>query len=374
MPALAGAGWRAVAPDLAGFGDSPVDPPGTWERQVEALERFRGELGVERCVPVMHDWGALIGLRWACEHPDAVQALVISSSGFFPDGKWHGMAKALRTPEVGEQALAGLDRDGFGAVLRASSRAFDDESLDEYWKPWPTSRTGATRSSCTARATSRSWPATGLADLGVPVLLVWGESDEFAPAGRRPPLRARAAGHRAGGGRGRRAFRLGRPPERCAAALTGFLARISSIERLFDLEDSPGGRTGVAAGRPAAGRAHAPRVARRVRRPGAPARRGLGAAHGDRGGPPALDDPVRAAGHRQDDARAAARGQRARGVRGGVRRQRRSRGGARGARARRAPPRHQRRAHDLLPRRDPPLQQGAAGHAAAGRGGGPGCR
>jgi haloalkane dehalogenase len=29
MPAVAEAGWRAVAPDLAGFGDSPPDPPGT---------------------------------------------------------------------------------------------------------------------------------------------------------------------------------------------------------------------------------------------------------------------------------------------------------------------------------------------------------
>jgi pimeloyl-ACP methyl ester carboxylesterase len=49
MPAVADAGWRAVAPDLAGFGDSALDPPGTWERQVDALERFRRTLGIERC-------------------------------------------------------------------------------------------------------------------------------------------------------------------------------------------------------------------------------------------------------------------------------------------------------------------------------------
>lgn len=78
-PALAGAGWRALAPDLAGFGDSPVDRPGTWEHQVEAIEGFRGEHGVDRCVPVVHDWGGLIGLRWACEHPDAVRAGVLTA-------------------------------------------------------------------------------------------------------------------------------------------------------------------------------------------------------------------------------------------------------------------------------------------------------
>ena len=58
-----------VAPDLPGFGDSPADLPGTWERQVENVERFRRALGLERVALVVHDWGGLIGLRWACDHP-----------------------------------------------------------------------------------------------------------------------------------------------------------------------------------------------------------------------------------------------------------------------------------------------------------------
>jgi haloalkane dehalogenase len=65
LPELAAAGRRAVAPDLAGFGDSASDPPGTWERHVESVEGFRRELRIERCVPVVHDWGGLIGLWWA---------------------------------------------------------------------------------------------------------------------------------------------------------------------------------------------------------------------------------------------------------------------------------------------------------------------
>ena len=40
LEALADAGWRAVAPDLPGFGDSEPDRPGTWERHIEALERL----------------------------------------------------------------------------------------------------------------------------------------------------------------------------------------------------------------------------------------------------------------------------------------------------------------------------------------------
>ena len=121
-----------------------------------------------------------------------------------------------------------------------------------------------------------------------------------------------------------------------------------------------------------------PRTPRRVRRPVAPARRGLGAAHGDRAGPAALDGALRAARVGQDDARADRRRALAGGVRGAERRAGRARRGARGDRARRAPPlarprrRRRERAHGPLPRRDPPLQQGPAGRAAAGRRGGPG--
>ncbi len=226
-PAIADAGWRAVAPDLAGFGDSPLDPPGTWERQVEALEGFRVERGVERCVPVMHDWGALIGLRWACEHPDAVAALVISSGGFFPDGKWHGMAKALRTPELGEQTLGGLDRDGFGAVLRASSEAFDDEAIDEYWKGLADEAHRRNALELYRSGDFEKLAGYRLADLEVPVLLVWGDHDEFAPlAGAHRFERELAdtelvviegAGH----------FIWDEHPERCAGALTAFLQRLA---------------------------------------------------------------------------------------------------------------------------------------------------
>jgi haloalkane dehalogenase len=226
IPAVANAGWRAVAPDLAGFGDSPPDPPGTWDRHVEGLERFRQEVGIERCVPVVHDWGGLIALRWACEHPDAVDALVISSTGFFSDGKWHGMAEALRTPDVGEQVLGGLDRDGFAAVLRGASTGIEDDAIDEYWKGFAEDAGKRNALELYRSGDFEKLADYRLADLGVPVLLIWGETDEFAPlAGahrfeRELPDTELAvidgAGH----------FVWDEQPERCAEALTGFLARI----------------------------------------------------------------------------------------------------------------------------------------------------
>jgi haloalkane dehalogenase len=227
MPAIADAGWRAIAPDLAGFGDSEPDLPGTWERHVEAVERFRRELGIERCVLVVHDWGGLIGLRWACEHPKAVEALVISSTGFFPDGKWHGMATALRTPGTGEQLIGGMSRDGFAAVLRSASSSFGDDAIDEYWKAFADEPRRRGQLDLYRSGEFEKLAEYDLAGLGVPTLLVWGENDEFAPVAgahrfeRELPdtelVIIGEAGH----------FVWEDAPERCAEAVTRFLARIS---------------------------------------------------------------------------------------------------------------------------------------------------
>jgi len=226
MPAIAGAGLRAIAPDLAGFGDSEPDPPGTWERHVEAVERFRRELGIERCVLVVHDWGGLIGLRWACEHPDAVEGLVISSTGFFSDGQWHGMADALRTPGVGEQVVDGIDRDGFAGLLGSLSSGIGDDAVDEYFKaladePRRRGLLELYRSGDFSKVAEHD-----LAALDVPVLLVWGESDEFAPVAGAHRFDSELrdtelvviddAGH----------FVWEDAPERCAEAVVRFLARI----------------------------------------------------------------------------------------------------------------------------------------------------
>ena len=43
VEAAAGAGWRALAPDLPGYGDSPPDPPHTWKRMVEAVDASMSE-------------------------------------------------------------------------------------------------------------------------------------------------------------------------------------------------------------------------------------------------------------------------------------------------------------------------------------------
>jgi haloalkane dehalogenase len=185
LPAVAQAGWRAVAPDLPGFGDSEPfrGEAGTWADHVMAVDDFVATHDLAPLALVVHDWGGLIGLRWACERPYAVRALVISGTGFFPDGRWHGLAQGLRTPAQGEQMLAGLTRQSFGELLRAASPSITEEALDEYWKGFDGEhRRAAHLALYRSGDFEQLAPFEGaLARLGVPTLILWGAHDAFAP-------------------------------------------------------------------------------------------------------------------------------------------------------------------------------------------------
>jgi haloalkane dehalogenase len=227
LGAVARSGRRALAPDLPGFGDSPPDPPGTWERQVEAVERFRTALGLGRVALAVHDWGGLIGLRWACDHPGIASALVISNTGFFPDGKWHGFAEGLRTPGQGEELIAGFEADGFAALLRSQSRGFDDEAIAEYWKAFATEegRRGVLELYRSGDFEKLEPYRGKLAELDVPTLILWGEDDPFAPVAgahrftkempRAELVVVEGAGH----------FVHADEPERCGREIAAFLER-----------------------------------------------------------------------------------------------------------------------------------------------------
>ena len=183
LPAVGAAGWRGVAPDLPGYGDSPPgDRPGTWEEHMESLERFRSELGLDRVVLVTHDWGVPIGLRWACDHEGVATALVISDGGFFADRVWHDLANLMRTPGEGERMMEQMDREAFGAFLGQASSAFDDEAVDEYWKGGATLELRLRHLELYRSGEfSKLEPYAGcLAALGVPALILWGAQDRFA--------------------------------------------------------------------------------------------------------------------------------------------------------------------------------------------------
>ena len=202
-------GRRCVAPDLYCLGDSDDPGPATFERNLEALGDLHAELDLGRVAVVVHDWGGFIGLAWACENPDLVSALVISDTGFFSDGKWHGMAEAMRSPQ-GEEIMAGIDRDGFAGLIRADGATSPRRTSTPTGARSPRDAAARRRSSSTARWTSKSSRRTTASsrELGRPDPPRLGRRRPVRAARRRAPVRARDPRRAARRVRGRRALRL----------------------------------------------------------------------------------------------------------------------------------------------------------------------
>jgi haloalkane dehalogenase len=226
MDALARAGRRSLAPDLYGLGDSADEGPATFERNLEAFTDFHRELGLGRVAVVVHDWGGFIGLAWACEHADEVEALVISNTGFFSDGRWHGPAQAIRG-EHGEAIVAAIDRDGFASLLRSmAGDAFREEDIEAYWRPFEQRRgRQATLDFYRSMDFSKLEPYQGkLGELGVPTLLLWGADDEFAPLGGARRFEREIPGSVLVALEGAGHFVFDERPQRCADEVVAFLS------------------------------------------------------------------------------------------------------------------------------------------------------
>lgn len=225
MAALAQTGRRCLAPDLYCLGDSDDPGPATFERNLEALTAWHAGLELGRVALVVHDWGAFVGLAWACEHPESVEALVISDGGFFADGRWHGMAEAMRSPQ-GEEIVAALEQDGFAALLRGDGAKFTDEDIEAYWRPFAEGRgREATLEFYRSMDFAKLAPYQGrLGELGVPTLLLWGAEDSYAPISGAHRFQREIPGAELVAVEGAGHFVFETEPERCVAELTRFLA------------------------------------------------------------------------------------------------------------------------------------------------------
>ena len=228
MDAASEAGHRVLAPDMPGSGDSPAEAPNTWERLVEALERFVATLALEPVVLVVHDWGGLIGLRWACDNPERVAATVISDTGFFADGRWSGMAKGLRAPGTGEEMLDGLDRESFGQLMATSSEGMDEGAMDEYWRSLGTPEGRAAQLEMYRSGDfAELAPYEGaLGRMARPPLLLWAEDDPIAPVAGANRLQAEIPDAELEVVEGSGHFLYSDAPARCSVAVTDFLAAL----------------------------------------------------------------------------------------------------------------------------------------------------
>jgi len=147
IPSVRDAGFRCIAPDLAGFGrsDKPIDIDWyTYDAHTASVTALVDELDLHDATVVVHDWGGPIGLRVAVDNPDRIARVVVLDTGLFTGHQkmtdaW-GAFRAFveRTEDLpvgmlvrraclndpGDEVIAAYDAPYVNPASKAGARAF----------------------------------------------------------------------------------------------------------------------------------------------------------------------------------------------------------------------------------------------------------
>lgn len=89
IPAL-GERYRVVAPDYPGFGHSSMPPREkfayAFDNLAGVIDEFTAALGWSQYAIYVQDYGAPIGFRLACRHPERITAIVVQNGNAYEEG------------------------------------------------------------------------------------------------------------------------------------------------------------------------------------------------------------------------------------------------------------------------------------------------
>jgi pimeloyl-ACP methyl ester carboxylesterase len=178
---------RAIAPDMPAYGKS--ERPRSFEYSVSGYARFLdgilSALGIDRVHLVLHDFGGPWGMQWAADHPSRIASLTLINVGVVPGFRWHRLAKIWRTPVVGELFQAAATRGAFKALLNGENpKPFPDAFLNRMFDDadWGLKRAVLALYRATPDLSTLSQQqAAVLKPLGLPALVLWGDSDPYVP-------------------------------------------------------------------------------------------------------------------------------------------------------------------------------------------------
>lgn len=129
-----GGGFRCVAPDLLGLGDTETPAGADWTlpAQVRSVVELLDHLGLERVAVVGHDQGGAIAQLLAARHAERVAALVLVNAEAYdnwPSAEELPFVRATQTPVLGRVVLWAWSRRPLFRWALARGKAVHDTAV-----------------------------------------------------------------------------------------------------------------------------------------------------------------------------------------------------------------------------------------------------
>ncbi len=148
IPVITSAGYRAVAPDLIGFGrsDKPAERDDyTYQRHVDWMRAALETIDLRGITLFCQDWGGLIGLRLVAEMPDRFDRIVAANTflttGDRPPGEafmsWQTFSQTVEDFAVGQMLSFATTTDLSPEVIAAYDAPFPDDSFKAGARQFP---------------------------------------------------------------------------------------------------------------------------------------------------------------------------------------------------------------------------------------------
>ena len=180
FPAVVQAGYRAVLPDLVGFGhsDKPAGIDYTLDLFSSTLLELLDELGIGMCVLVGNSLGGAVSLRIAIDHPDRIAKLVLMAPGGIESREAYFSMPGIQKMVAGFVG-EGFDRAGLRrmlGLLMFDPQQVTDELVEERFNILVTQPKDVLARMKIPDLTPE------LPKIRCPVLGFWGIDDQFMPA------------------------------------------------------------------------------------------------------------------------------------------------------------------------------------------------
>jgi 4,5:9,10-diseco-3-hydroxy-5,9,17-trioxoandrosta-1(10),2-diene-4-oate hydrolase len=177
---LAAAGYRAVLPDMLGFGWSakPTGIDYTLELFVATLREFLDQLEIQRCVLVGNSLGGAISMKLAIDSPERVEKLIVMGPGGIESRETYFKMPGIQRM-VSQFVGSGFDRAGLKellALLAYDAKIVTDALVEERFNVLQTQPKEVLSRMVIPDLTPQ------LGKLRGPLLGFWGVEDQFCPA------------------------------------------------------------------------------------------------------------------------------------------------------------------------------------------------